>query len=181
MTSLQSDQDFHFMCDPAVWIASLRGSLRQESRVSTMLFNYANVLVFILFSLLFVFGILALSKLLAPRFRSPEKLESYECGELPTGSSWLQFNIRFYIIAIAFLIFDVEIAFMFPVARIMREYALTGLGWFALAEMLIFVFILFLGLIYLWRKGDLDWVKELQESRSNETIQLRDKSPASSE
>ncbi len=146
-----------------------------------MLFNYANVLVFILFSLLFVVGIISLSKLLAPRDRSPEKLESYECGELPVGSSWLQFNIRFYLIAIAFVIFDVEIAFMFPVARVMRDLVFAGQGWFVLAEMLIFIFILFLGLIYMWRKGDLDWVKELQESRSGETIQLRDKTPASTD
>ena len=146
-----------------------------------MLFNYANVLVFILFSLLFVFGMLAVSKLLAPRDRTAAKLESYECGELPVGSSWLQFNIRFYLIAIAFLIFDVEIAFMFPVATVMRELTMSGLGWFVLAEVLIFISILFLGLIYMWRKGDLDWVKEMQESRRDETIHLRESAPASTE
>lgn len=138
-----------------------------------MLFQFANVLVFILFSGLFIFALLAISKLLSPRHRSADKLSSYECGERPTGSGWLQFNIRFYIIAIAFLIFDVEIAFMFPVGMVMRGFVAEGQGWFVLAEVLLFVLILFIGLVYLWRKGDLDWVKDLQLSRSDSPIELR--------
>ena len=140
-----------------------------------MLTQYASVLVFILFSFLFVFGILILSKVLAPaRGKSAAKLQTYECGEPPVGQSWLQFNHRFYLIAIAFLIFDVEVAFMFPVARVLKSYISWGQGWFALAEILVFVFILFLGLIYIWRKVDLDWVKDLQLAR-DETIFLRSK------
>ncbi len=141
-----------------------------------MLFQFANVLVFILFSFGFVFALLAVSKLLAPRTPSAEKLSTYECGEEPTGSGWLQFNIRFYIIALAFVIFDVEIAFMFPVAKVMRSLVMEGQGWFVLAEVLIFILILFLGLVYMWRKGDLDWVRGLQVSRENELIQLREDS-----
>ena len=138
-----------------------------------MLFQFANVLVFILFSFLFVFALLVISKLLSPRHHSANKLASYECGEQPTGSGWLQFNIRFYIIALAFLIFDVEIAFMFPVGMVMRSFVESGQGWFVLAEVLLFILILFLGLVYLWRKGDLDWVKDLQVGRSDSPIELR--------
>lgn len=141
-----------------------------------MLFQFANVLVFILFSFGFVFALLAISKLLAPRNRGAAKLSTYECGEVPTGPGWLQFNIRFYIIALAFVIFDVEIAFMFPVAKVMRALVETGQGWFVLTEVLIFILILFLGLVYLWRKGDLDWVRGLQTSRTDELIQLREDS-----
>lgn len=138
-----------------------------------MLFHFANVLVFILFSFLFIFGLLAVSKRLSPRDRSGDKLSSYECGEPPEGPGWLQFNNRFYIIAIAFLIFDVEIAFMFPVGKVMRALVDAGQGWFVLTEVLIFILILFLGLVYLWRKGDLDWVKDLQLSRGPGEIQIR--------
>ena len=138
-----------------------------------MLFQYASVLIFIFFSVFLVFALLALSKLLAPRFRDPAKLSTYECGEKPVQSSWLQFNMRFYIYAIAFLIFDVEIAFMFPVAKVMRGLVDAGQGWFILAELLVFVGILFLALVYLWRKGDLSWVKDLLASRSDEPMELR--------
>jgi NADH-quinone oxidoreductase subunit A len=138
-----------------------------------MLFQFANVLVFILFSVLFILALLVISKLLSPRHHSADKLASYECGERPTGPGWLQFNIRFYIIALAFLIFDVEIAFMFPVGMVMRGFVESGQGWFVLAEVLLFILILFLGLVYLWRKGDLDWVKDLQLSRGESPIELR--------
>jgi NADH-quinone oxidoreductase subunit A len=138
-----------------------------------MLFQFANVLVFILFTFLFVFALLAISKLLSPRHHDASKLASYECGEVPTGSGQLQFNIRFYIIALAFLIFDVEIAFMFPVGKVMRSFVDAGQGWFVLVEVLLFILILFLGLVYLWRKGDLDWVKDLQVGRSESLIELR--------
>ncbi len=83
-----------------------------------------------------------------------EKLDSYECGEVPEGSAWVKFNIRFYIIALAFLIFDVEILFMFPWAVIYKSMGVVGL-----IKMLIFMVILLMGFIYMWVKGDLDWVK----------------------
>lgn len=124
-----------------------------------------------------VFGLLILAKLIGPRReRTPQKLQAYECGEPPQGQAWLQFNNRFYLVAIAFLIFDVEIAFMFPVARVLKDFTLRGEGWFALAEILVFAFILFLGLIYIWRKGDLDWIKDLQISNEDE-IFIRKQSP----
>ena len=98
---------------------------------------------------------LALQHLLSPRKnKGGDKLLSYECGEVPEGSAWVQFNIRFYVIALIFLIFDVEIVFLFPWAVVYQE-----LGLLAFVEAFLFVLILVIGFMYVWVKGDLDWVK----------------------
>jgi len=97
---------------------------------------------------------LLIQKLVAPHNPTQEKLTTYECGEEPEGSAWLQFNIRFYVIALIFLIFDVEVIFLFPWAVVYTE-----MGLLAFIEMAIFLFILIIGLAYVWKKGDLDWVK----------------------
>ena len=75
-------------------------------------------------------------------------------GEVPEGSAWVKFNVRFYVIALIFIIFDVEVIFLFPWAVIFQD-----LGFVGLIKMLIFMVILVLGFVYLWIKGDLDWVK----------------------
>ena len=98
---------------------------------------------------------LALQYILSPRQnKGGDKLISYECGEIPEGSAWVQFNIRFYVIALIFLIFDVEIVFLFPWAVVYQE-----LGLLAFIEAFIFVLILIVGFVYVWAKGDLEWVK----------------------
>ena len=97
---------------------------------------------------------LVISWLVAPSNKTKDKLDTYECGEEAEGSAWLQFNIRFYIIALIFLIFDVEIVFLFPWAVVFKE-----MGMLALIEMGIFLLILIAGLAYVWVKSDLDWVK----------------------
>ena len=98
---------------------------------------------------------LGLQFILSPRKnKGGDKLISYECGEIPEGSAWVQFNIRFYVIALIFLIFDVEIVFLFPWAVVYQE-----LGLLAFIEAFIFVLILIVGFVYVWAKGDLDWVK----------------------
>ena len=97
---------------------------------------------------------LFISWLVAPSNKTKEKLQTYECGEVVDGSAWLQFNIRFYVIALIFLIFDVEVVFLFPWAVVFKE-----LGLLALIEMGIFLLILVVGLAYVWVKSDLDWVK----------------------
>ena len=98
---------------------------------------------------------LALQFILSPRKnKGGDKLLSYECGEIPEGSAWVQFNIRFYVIALIFLIFDVEIVFLFPWAVVYQE-----LGLLAFIEAFIFVLILVVGFVYVWAKGDLNWVK----------------------
>lgn len=119
-----------------------------------MLFDFASILVFLVFGALFVCVNLLLSRIIQTRNPFPMKLSTYECGELPVGDSWIQFNIRFYVVALAFLIFDVEIVFLFPWAVVFKD-----LGLFAFVEMMIFVGILLVGLAYVWAKGDLEWDK----------------------
>ena len=119
---------------------------------------YQDFLPIIIFTILAIALIglpLAIQHLVAPRQnKGGDKLESYECGEIPEGSAWVKFNIRFYVIALIFLIFDVEIAFLFPWAVVYQE-----LGLLAFIEAFLFVFILLVGFAYVWAKGDLDWVK----------------------
>ncbi len=104
-----------------------------------------------------------INKILAPHKPNPEKLTSYECGEEPTGGAWLPFNSRFYVIALVFLLFDVEMVFVFPWAIVFGNHEMNNLdhrwGWLALIEMFIFLGILILGLAYVWVKGDLNWIK----------------------
>jgi NADH-quinone oxidoreductase subunit A len=119
-----------------------------------MLFQYANVLVFLLLGSLFLLITMLVGHFIRPRVPSQEKYTTYECGEEPVGSSWIQFNVRFYIIALIFVIFDVEVVFLFPWAVIFKDLGLLGF-----VEMLIFVSILLVGLAYVWKNGDLDWIK----------------------
>jgi len=106
---------------------------------------------------------LFLSKLLSPNKPNAEKLTSYECGEEPVGSAWIPFNTRFYVIALIFLLFDVEMIFIFPWATVYANADLIAAdnrwGVFTLIEMFVFAGILILGLVYVWRKGDLEWIK----------------------
>ncbi len=124
-----------------------------------MLFDYASVLVFILFALGFVFLNLTLSRLLAPKVPSFLKEIPYECGERPVGTPWIRFNPRYYLYALVFLIFDVEIAFMFPCAVVYRDWIKQGQGKIAFAEVILFVFVLLVGFAYLLKAGHLNWVK----------------------
>jgi NADH-quinone oxidoreductase subunit A len=119
-----------------------------------MLLQFANVLVFLGVGVLFLSVSLLLSSLIRPSKYSEEKLISYECGENPVGSPWVQFNIRFYVFALIFIIFDVEVAFLVPWAVVFKK-----LGMFAFIEGLIFIVILAVGLAYVWAKGDLQWIR----------------------
>jgi len=125
--------------------------------------EFGKIFIFLITGFVLVGITLFLSKLLSPNKPNPEKLTSYECGEEPTGSAWIPFNTRFYVIALIFLLFDVEMVFIFPWATV---YANAGLiaadnrwGVFTLVEMFVFAGILILGLVYVWRKGDLNWIK----------------------
>jgi NADH-quinone oxidoreductase subunit A len=128
-------------------------------------------LVFTLFGISFVvFSVAILSRVLRPRVvdpAEPAKGETYECGEPAVGSSWVRFDIRFYTLALIFLVFDVEVALLYPWALIFKplretgERQFSGLGVFLLAEVLLFLLILLVGFVYCWRKGDLDWVKSV--------------------
>jgi NADH-quinone oxidoreductase subunit A len=103
------------------------------------------------------------TRLLSPNNPNPEKLTSYECGEETVGSAWMPFNSRFYVIALIFLLFDVEMVFILPWATVFGNHDLIKAdhrwGWLSLTEMFIFLGILILGLVYVWVKGDLDWIK----------------------
>ena len=124
-----------------------------------MLHGFAIVGLFIIVGILFIFGALFIGRFLRPN--NPEKVKSeiYECGEVPVGPSWVNFNIRFYLFALIFVIFDVEAALMFPVVAVFKRWVAGGRGMLALVEIFIFVIILFIGLIYVWKKRDLEWVK----------------------
>jgi len=120
-----------------------------------MLTGFASVLLFMIVAVMFLVGSLIFASIMRYKGKySPEKYISYECGEDPTGSAWIQFNIRFYVIALIFIIFDVEIIFLLPWAVVFKQ-----LGMFAFVEGLIFIAILVVGLAYVWAKGDLLWVK----------------------
>ncbi len=104
------------------------------------------------------------SVLLAPKKPSHLKSTPYECGEQPVGSAWSMFNVRFYVVGLIFIIFDVESVLMFPVASIFKEMNEMGHGGYALIVFLSFISILIEGIAYCWKKGDLDWVKSYQVS-----------------
>ena len=123
-----------------------------------MYFDFANVLVFTGVAIFFILASLTAGWLIRPHDPHKEKNKTYECGVDTIGSAWIQFNVRFYIIALIFLIFDVEIAILFPWAVIFKK-----MGLLAFAEMGIFLGILIVGLAYVWVKGDLEWLKSLGE------------------
>jgi NADH-quinone oxidoreductase subunit A len=111
-------------------------------------------------AILFSFGIAALvvavflgaGALLRPRRPSAIKAEAFECGNPPSGPAWGRFSVKFYLTAILFIVFDVEVVFLYPWAVMFRP-----LGMFGFVEMAIFVFVLALGFVYVWRKGALEW------------------------
>jgi NADH-quinone oxidoreductase subunit A len=115
--------------------------------------EYLAVLIFLLAGTGVVLFTFFLNRLLRPHNPYPEKSINYECAEDPIGDSWIQFNNRFYIFALIFVIFDVEAVFLFPWA-----VAFGKLGLYALIEMVIFILILFYGIYYAWKKGALRWV-----------------------
>src|SRR5215470_16399999 len=121
-----------------------------------MLFDFTNVLVFLVLGLVLSGLMLGLGALLRPSNPHASKLSTYECGEPPSGSAWINFNIRFYLIALVFVIFDVELAFVYPVAAVFKGWVERGQGGFVLAELGLFLVILFVGLVYVWMKGDLE-------------------------
>ncbi len=125
--------------------------------------EFGKIFIILLTGILLVTLTLLLSKMLAPKKPTPLKLSSYECGEETSGNSWVQFNTRFYVIALIFLLFDVEMIFIFPWSTVFAQKELLAVspswGWLTLTEMFVFVGILLLGLVYVWKRGDLEWIK----------------------
>ncbi len=116
---------------------------------------------------LMAFGVLVFGQLVRPRVRHPDKDAAYECGEQPVGPGWVQFDLRFYVVALVFLVFDVEIALFYPWAVVFGGGTAPGAAWEALQQirgaalwdMLFFFAVIVVGFIYLWRFGYLDWVR----------------------
>jgi NADH-quinone oxidoreductase subunit A len=129
----------------------------QVEKISTSLSDlqrsYLTVAFLATAAFLLVGGTLALSRVVRPKNPNPEKLTAYESGVDPVGTGWSQSQVRYYIFALLFVMFDVEAVFLFPWALRLEFF-----GVFGLIEMGVFVFILLLGLIYAWRKGVLRWV-----------------------
>src|SRR5712692_5525169 len=126
---------------------------------SGFLTGYAAVLAFLVVAISFLAVNLLVWKVIRPSRFSEEKLTTYECGENPSGPAWIQFNIRFYVFALIFIIFDVEAVFLLPWAVVFRQ-----LGLLAYAEGLVFIAILVVALAYVWSKGDLEWVRAEDEA-----------------
>ena len=130
-----------------------------------MLFEFANILVALFLSIFFVFAMLFASKILRPKSDNPIKLSTYECGEEPVGEAWNRFNFRYYILALLFVVFDVEIAFVYPCAVNFKEWVKGGKGMVVFLELFFFMLILMFALIYAWRKGDLEWFKGITSAK----------------
>ncbi len=126
-----------------------------------MHFHFATAMIFLAGAAAFVLVILIVGSFVRPKLPNREKLSVYECGERPIGEAWFNFNPRFYIIALIFIIFEVEIALTFPVAVVYKEWLAEHRGWVAFVELAVFLAILAVALVYVWRKGDLEWLKTL--------------------
>jgi NADH-quinone oxidoreductase subunit A len=121
--------------------------------------EFASVLIFVGLAAVFLVVTLTVGRLVRPSAPNAAKNASYECGEHATGQGWFNFNPRFYMVALVFLIFDVEVAFTYPVATVFRRWVARGAGGAALLELGLFVAVLALGLGYVWRRRDLDWLR----------------------
>ncbi len=130
--------------------------------------EYGKILLIAIVGLLLTVVTILLAKFLSPKKPNPGKLSTYECGEETTGSAWIQINPRFYVIALVFLLFDVELIFVFPWATVFGNTVLNTedarWGLFTLIEMGIFLGILIVGLIYVWKRGDISWIKPTSKS-----------------
>ena len=118
----------------------------------TFLQDYFSIILFLVIALLLSIGFITLNFMLSPKNPDPEKLSPYECGFEPFNDSRMEFDVRFYLVAILFIIFDLEIAFLFPWA-----ISLGKIGIFGFVSMMIFLAILTIGFIYEWKKGAVDW------------------------
>ncbi len=118
---------------------------------------YVPILVVMTIAVVFSLLFLVLSKLLGPSRPDPEKLTAYECGVPTRGSTNLRFYVRFYVVALLFLLFDLEAAFLIPWAVSFRSFVADGVGYSMFAAMTVFFGLLVVGLVYEWRKGALEW------------------------
>jgi len=114
--------------------------------------GWLSIVLMIVLGLVFAVPSVVLSRLLGPRKPSPEKSAPYECGMPPVGDAHERMSVKFYLVAMIFLLFDIEIAFLYPWAMAVRE-----LGWTGYIQIVLFTAVLLAGYVYIWRKGILDW------------------------
>ena len=120
--------------------------------LSEFLKDYLSIIIFLFIALGLSVSFIVLNFIFSPKKPDPEKLSAYECGFEPFDDSRMEFDVRFYLVAILFIIFDLEIAFLFPWA-----ISLGNIGLLGFCSMMIFLFILTIGFVYEWKKGALDW------------------------
>ncbi len=130
-----------------------------------MLQQFGNALAFVILAAILPIAILTIAKFLRPSYPHAGKLMTYECGEVPKGSAYVMFNNRFYLVAICFLVFDVEVALLFPVMMLFRDSVNSGEGLVVFLLAFGFLFVLLAGLVYEWVKGDIDWVRDFMDRR----------------
>ena len=131
-----------------------------------MIAEFGNILIFLIHGTVFVGIAMLVAWLLRPHRPSEEKLMTYECGEDAVGSAWIRFNNRFYIVALMFLVFEVEVILLFPWALVYQDF-----GWYAFWAMIIFVGLILIGFVYEIGKGNLEWdVPEPKTSRYEEGV-----------
>jgi NADH-quinone oxidoreductase subunit A len=116
-------------------------------------YDYIPVAIFVIVGLVFPLVLLLVTRIVRPTKPEPEKYVTYECSILPFGDARIQHNVQYYLFALLFTIFDVEVVFLFPWALVFPT-----LGWLAVLEMFIFILILVIGLAYAWKKGALEWM-----------------------
>ena len=114
--------------------------------------EYIPVLIMLFLAAATAAGMIVATSLIGPKKKFADKMEPFECGESPIVSSKQRFSVKFYLVALFFVIFDIEAVFVYPWAVLFKD-----LGWFGFVEMMIFIFILTIGLIYVWRRGALEW------------------------
>jgi NADH-quinone oxidoreductase subunit A len=124
-------------------------------------FDFSVVLIYLAVCAAVVGAAIFIGRYLRPNVPDPQKALTYECGERPIGSAWFNFNPRFYVLALVFIVFDVEIALTFPVAVVVRDWVSQGRGGLAVLEVVLFLGVLVAALAYIWGKGELDWVRDL--------------------
>ena len=140
-----------------------------------MLFSMANIIVMMFLTIILTAIMMLIPKLIAPNKPDEVKSEIYECGEKPFHGAWFNYNPRFYMIAVIFIIFDVEVALTFPIATVYKSWLEKGKasGMIALTEILVFVLILAFAFLRLWRKGDFEWNKDVPEYKTKSTDELK--------
>ncbi len=151
-----------------------------------MLDDFLVTLVFLVFGISFVvLNIHVISKLLRRDAPFHVKGLTYECGEPAYGSSFIRFDIRFYVVALVFLIFDVEVIFLVPWAVALKDLTAAGLGPLAFLEALAFILVVSVGLAYVWRKGDIEWIprglRQAQEAEADRVAGRADAAAAAAD